>query len=128
MGDWVIRMSIFAESGERHPVGRFCGQSKSSPCYPVVEQHQRFQEPEPGAVPEFTIETSYKTTDRLGNPAGATTGWRYVLKWKDNGQPQYVREYGFDTRTAAVGAAQRRANRIAHALLPVQVETYTPEV
>lgn len=95
-------------------------------CGYVVEEHQKWGKPEVGAVPEFTIEVAYKTKNREGKPV--SPGWRYALKWLENGEQHTERQYGFEEKDAAVRAAQRRAKAVALTLAPVHVETYTPEI
>lgn len=91
-----------------------------------MEEHQRWGKPETGDVPEFTIEVAYKTKNREGK--AVTPGWRYALKWRENGEQRSERRYGYDRKDLALGAAKGRATEIALAVTPVHVETYTPEI
>jgi hypothetical protein len=95
-------------------------------CFPVVEQHQRWGKPEEGDVPEFVIEVAYKNRDQHGNPV--SEGYRYVLKWLENGQFRQAREYGYATEADAIRSARANADRVARSLAPVHVETYRPEI
>lgn len=97
-------------------------------CDRVVEQHQRWQKPEEGDVPEFTIEVAYKSETLTRGGTLAEPGWRYIIKWQENGQAKAARQYNFDSKEAAIRVAKREADQIARSLLPVHVETYTPEV
>lgn len=96
-------------------------------CPYIVEEHQVFDKPETGEVPEFTIEVAYKTKDIAGNQA-AVPGWRYLLKWLENGQHRSIRGYGFQSKESALAQARIEADDVARALAPVHVETYRPEV
>jgi hypothetical protein len=89
-----------------------------------VEVHQRWGKPEEVDTPEFTIEVAYKTRSRSGP---IQPGYRYVLKWLENGEQKQRRSYGFATKGAAVDAAKAKAREVARELVPVHVETYTPE-
>lgn len=97
-------------------------------CFPVVQQHQRWTKPEESDVPEFTIEVAYKSETLSRGGTLVDPGWRYIIKWQENGLAKAAREYNFDTKEQAIRVAKREANRIARSLLPVHVETYTPEV
>lgn len=96
-------------------------------CGYIVEQHQHFTEPEASDVPEFTIEVAYKTKGRTGIPLNKP-GYRYVLKWQENGLPREVREYGYFTKGAALDAAKVKAQAVALEQQPVHVETFRPEL
>jgi hypothetical protein len=96
-------------------------------CGYIVEQHQRFEKPEESDVPEFTIEVAYKTKGWNGIPLDKP-GYRFVLKWQENGEPRQVRSYGYATKDFAMDAAKVRAKAIALEQQPVHVETYRPEL
>jgi hypothetical protein len=91
-----------------------------------VEEHQRWTTPDDGDSPEFTIEVAYKVANREGKKV--TPGWRYILKWKDNGEQRQSRGYGYESKEAALRSAKSRAKEEALALAPVHVETFTPYI
>jgi hypothetical protein len=91
-----------------------------------VEEHQRWGKPEASDAPEFTIEVAFKTADRTGKKV--TPGWRYILKWRENGESRQVRGYGYEEKEAALRSAKRHAQDIALSLAPVHVETFTPTI
>lgn len=89
-----------------------------------MEQHQRWTDgPD---VPEFTIEVAYKTAPQT--VPIYRSGYRYIVKWVENGQPRSLRDYGYETKDEALAEARREASEVARSLTPVYVETYTPEV
>lgn len=131
MGKWTLRV----DAGERRAVrcnrdGKVHeyspGLCDSYGCPYIVEEHQVYKKPEESNVPEFTIEVAYKTTDRVGD--AVRPGWRYVIKWLENGQQMQARDYGYTSKEAALLFAKQAANGIAKQLAPVHVETYTPEI
>lgn len=111
----------------QHPQRDACDATDAGGCGWIVEQHQNFEAPEDADIPEFTIEVAYKAEDRNANVA-PLPGWRYVLKWKENGVSKQSRNYGYDNKEAAVRGAKRAAEEIARQLQPVHIETFTPEV
>lgn len=122
-GGWkVIRYGAYAGMSE-HSENRSCD---ASGCGYVVEEHQKWGKPEEGEVPEFTIEVAYKTKDHTGK--SIKPGWRYVVKWRENGEQKQARGYGYSSKESALFGAKYAADAIALALAPVHVETYTPEI
>lgn len=116
----MVRWGLTA--GKEHIQDRWCGGG----CGYIVDQHQRFDTPEAGDSPEFTIEAAYKTKDHTGR--AVSPGWRYILKWREAGEQRQLRNYGYESKDLAVEAARIQAKDIARQLQPVHVETYTPEI
>lgn len=132
MGQWGLRLTGGLRSPVRWYVGGAGAEHVQGPsctgmgCAFIVEEHQRWDRPDEGDIPEFTIEVAYKTKNREGK--AVTPGWRYALKWKENGELRTDRSYGWEEKEGAIAAAKRRAQEVALALAPVHVETFTPEI
>ncbi len=119
----TVRWGLWGVSVKEHIQDAVCTQTG---CGYIVEEHQRFDAPEGGDVPEFTIEVAFKTKNHAGN--SVAPGWRFILKWRENGELKQARGYGYQTNDLALNAAKHRANQIALSILPVHVETYRPEI
>jgi hypothetical protein len=101
-----------------HCVGMGCGY--------IVEEHQAWGKPETADVPEFTIEVAWKDRDHTGR--AVSPGYRYIVKWKENGLSRQLRNYGFANKDQALDEAKEQATSIARQLTPVHVETFTPNI
>lgn len=118
----TIRYSV-EPGGREHHQTKECAVTG---CGWIVEEHQKWGTPEQADVPEFTIEVAYKTKDHAGR--SVTPGWRYIVKWKENGEQKQTRMYGYPTKEDALADARKDAAAIARTLLPVHVETFIPEI